>query len=289
MAEIEGAVHRYAEASGGRWHWVEAGSGPAVVLLHGMPESWYAWRAQIPVLAREHRVLAVDLKGFGLSDKREGDYSLRALAQELAELVEQLGVETVRLVGHDLGGLVAAQLAAARPERVAALVLVATPVGQLDLARWPDYREFRQAPEALPTFLRDPGPWLHRWYDATVDGGADALPPQMLAHYAAELERRGAARAIGRLFRDLEIDARGRLGPASAPDFARVRAPLLVIAGDRDLLVPLESFLPLERRAPGFRRLAVIDDAGHYPHEERPGECTRQIVRFLGEVAGGGQ
>jgi len=97
----------FKEVEGIRWHWVEAGQGQAVVLVHGLPESWYAWRYQIPPLSEHFRVIVPDLKGYGQSDKRECNYNAANVARELASLIQALGEERYGLVGHDWGGVVA--------------------------------------------------------------------------------------------------------------------------------------------------------------------------------------
>ena len=84
------------------WHWAEAGDGEAVVLLHGIPESWRCWKHQIPKLASQFKVYAIDLKGYGLSDKSEGDYSMNKVASEILDLLDYLKIDTFRLAGHDL-------------------------------------------------------------------------------------------------------------------------------------------------------------------------------------------
>jgi len=88
------------------WHWVEQGEGPAVVLLHGIPESWRCWEKQMPVLSQQFRVLALDLKGYGQSDKAEGDYSGTNVAREVVDLLDSLGIESFHLAGHDWGVMI---------------------------------------------------------------------------------------------------------------------------------------------------------------------------------------
>jgi pimeloyl-ACP methyl ester carboxylesterase len=98
-----GLQHKFIEAADVRWHWVEAGEGDPVVLLHGIPESWTCWRHQIPVLATQFRVLAFDLKGYGQSVKRDGDYTGNNVARELLAALDSIGIDRIRLAGHDWG------------------------------------------------------------------------------------------------------------------------------------------------------------------------------------------
>src|SRR2546427_2461709 len=118
------------EIEGTGIHYVERGSGPALVLIHGFGGHTYSFRHQIPAFAADYRVVAVDLKGFGYSEKpRNSDYSLTWQAGMVAKLMEALGIARADVVGHSMGGEVAMRLAAAYPEKVEKLVLAASVSG----------------------------------------------------------------------------------------------------------------------------------------------------------------
>src|SRR4029453_11043505 len=130
MGSARGITHRWIEVGGLRLHCVEAGTGPLVVLLHGFPEFWYAWRHQLPALADAgYRVVAPDLPGYHTSDKppRVRDYRPRLLAQEVADLILALGADSATVAGHDWGGALAWLLAMHHPERVQRLVVLNAP------------------------------------------------------------------------------------------------------------------------------------------------------------------
>ena len=95
--------HHFTKISGQEWHWVEQGAGTPIVLLHGIPESWQCWKHQIPSLARQFRVIAPDLKGYGKSGKKDGDYSMTHVAGEVLSLLDEIGVDYFHLAGHDWG------------------------------------------------------------------------------------------------------------------------------------------------------------------------------------------
>ena len=121
MGSARGMAHRWIDVGGLRLHCVEAGTGPLVVLLHGFPEFWYAWRHQIPALADAgYRVVAPDLPGYNTSDKppRVRDYRPRLLAQEVADLIGALDADSAAVAGHDWGGGLAWLLAMHHPERI---------------------------------------------------------------------------------------------------------------------------------------------------------------------------
>jgi epoxide hydrolase 4 len=123
-------AHRWVDVHGLRLHCVEAGTGPLVVLLHGFPEFWYAWRHQLPALADAgYRVVAPDLPGYNTSDKppRVRDYRPRVLAQEMADLIAALGADSAAVAGHDWGGGLAWLVAMHHPKRVQRLVVLNAP------------------------------------------------------------------------------------------------------------------------------------------------------------------
>jgi len=259
-----------------RWHWIEAGSGPALVLVHGMPETAFAWRHQLTAFAPSYRVIAVDLPGFGLSDKRDGDYSVAAIAAWFGMLLQQVAPGPIRLVGHDWGGMVAARYAGEHPDRIVAYAHVAAPLTRLDLGRWPDYRDFHDDPGHAAGFLRDPEVFVRRIFDATVANTA-ALTESDLQRHIEEFGRSGVRHAVGYWFRDLDIASDGELGPSVMADWSAMTWPVQVIVGDRDLQAPLEAYLGAGGLMPDYRGLVVIDDAGHYPAEEQPQQFNQAL------------
>jgi haloacetate dehalogenase len=100
-------VNHTCQANGIRQHYLDSGNGPVVVLLHGFPETSFAWRFQIPALAEKFRVIAPDLRGYGETDKPASGYDKRNMAQDLIALLDELGIEKIALVGHDRGARVA--------------------------------------------------------------------------------------------------------------------------------------------------------------------------------------
>lgn len=124
MTALPPVSHHTAKLNGITIHWVSAGSGPPVYLLHGFPETWYAWRKQIPVLARRFTVIAPDLRGYGDSEKPAAGYDKRTMANDVIALMDHLGHERVALVGHDRGARVATRFAKDHPTRVDRLVVM---------------------------------------------------------------------------------------------------------------------------------------------------------------------
>lgn len=118
LPQVDGVSHRTVRARGLEFHLAEAGSGDDVILcLHGWPQHWYEWRHLMPALADRHRVLALDLRGFGWSDAPRGGYEKENLATDVLAVLDELGIERVKLVGHDWGGWIGFLLCLRAPQR----------------------------------------------------------------------------------------------------------------------------------------------------------------------------
>ena len=111
-----------------RWHYVEAGKGETIVFLHGLPESWYSWHHEMESFQSDYRVIAIDLKGYGQSDKADGNYHPRNVADEIIALLDKAGVKQFNLVSHDWGSAIADYVAGGHPDRVIRYVRMEAPV-----------------------------------------------------------------------------------------------------------------------------------------------------------------
>jgi pimeloyl-ACP methyl ester carboxylesterase len=116
--------HHYARLNGIGQHWVTAGEGPPVYLLHGFPETWFGWRKQIPVLAEHFTVVAPDLRGYGMTDKPIGGYDKRTMAGDVIALMDHLGHDQISLVGHDRGARVGTRFAKDHPDHLDRIVVI---------------------------------------------------------------------------------------------------------------------------------------------------------------------
>ena len=131
--------HNEAIINGVRLHWVQAGEGPLVILLHGFPEFWYSWRHQIPVLSTRFCVVAPDMRGYNLSEKPQSGYDIETLTADVLALIRSLGEEKAIIIGHDWGGVIAWAFAARFPDATEKLVIMNAPhPGRGSRAdRWP--------------------------------------------------------------------------------------------------------------------------------------------------------
>ena len=118
--------HGFADSNGVKIHYAESGTGPLVVMIHGFPDFWYGWREQMQGLADGYHVVAIDQRGYNLSDKPEGveNYRMENLLADINAIIDDLGVSKVNLVGHDWGGAIAWQFAMAHPDKVERLIIL---------------------------------------------------------------------------------------------------------------------------------------------------------------------
>ena len=268
-------VHGYRRA------FLRAGSGPALLLVHGIGDSADTWRDLVPVLARDHTVIAPDLLGHGRSDKPRADYSVAAYANAMRDLVGVLGIERVTVVGHSLGGGVAMQFAYQYPERVERLVLVSTGgVGRdvnpvLRLVSLPGM-------EALMHVVRLPATRVVSRLGASVvrrlplDLGYDA--DDLLRIFDA-LPDAAARSAVTRTLRAV-VDWRGQVVTMLDRAYLARAMPTLVVWGRHDTIVPVEHAYVAHAAMPGSR-LEVFEDSGHFPHHSEPARFLAALQDFL--------
>ncbi|MFC9897697.1 alpha/beta fold hydrolase [Nocardia sp. NPDC127579] len=278
------------EANGLKFHLVEAGAGDLVVLLHGFPQFWYTWRHQIPVLAKHFRVVAVDMRGYGRSDKplRVADYGLEFLADDVAALIRALGAPRAHVVGHDWGGIVAWATARYHPDIVDHLALsnCPHPVGFAKALRSNPRQICRSWYMFLCQIPRLPELVLRRWSaavvrvmfrDMTIRAGT--FTDQDIEEYRRNLLEPGAATAMIHYYRAL-LRGLGRLSRSPA-----VGAPTAVIWAENDVALGLELARDMGDYFSGPYRIHYIPDCSHWVNEEQPEMVNRLLLEHLGATS----
>jgi pimeloyl-ACP methyl ester carboxylesterase len=267
---------------GERINTIVLGEGPPLVFVHGLSGSWQNWLEQVPVLAREHRVVTLDLPGFGGSPMPLGEISISRYARLLDGLLDQLDIDAAAVVGNSMGGFIAAELAIAYPQRVERLVLISA----AGISTYADPRTAR----ALPTLRRAErllaagAAWLASRSDtvarrARLRQATLALvlrhPGRLPAPLAAE-QMRGAGKPgfLQALESILDYDFRDRL-----PEIA---CPTLIVWGDGDRLINVRDADVFADLIAGSR-LVVFEDTGHMAMLERPAAFNALLADFLNE------
>ncbi|MDV7242416.1 MULTISPECIES: alpha/beta fold hydrolase [Rhodococcus] len=257
-----------------------SGEGETLLLIHGMAGSSDTWRAVIPQLSRRYQVLAPDLPGHGRSAKPRGDYSLGAFAAWLRDLLDELGIPRVTVVGQSLGGGVAMQFSYQHPELCNRLVLI----GSGGLGRDVNWTlRLLAAPGAefllpliAPGVVREAGNKVRSWLGAA--GLRSVRGDEMWQSYAS-LSDPDTRQAFLRTLRAV-VDYRGQAVSALSRLYLNADRPTQLIWGDSDRIIPVAHAYAAHEAMPGSR-LAVLDGVGHYPHLEAPGEVVNIIDDFV--------
>ena len=275
----------YRTIHGYRRAYVQVGSGPALLLLHGIGDNSETWKSIIPMLARDHTVIAPDLLGHGKSDKPRADYSVAGYANGMRDLITVLGIDKVTVVGHSLGGGVAMQFAYQYPERCERLVLVSS--GGVSRAVHPALRiaSARNADLVLPLLDLRVTRWLtraafHLLEALHTDIGQDA--DDLLRVFEA-LPDAHSRQAFVRTLRAV-VDWRGQVITMLDRCYLTRGMPTLLIWGQRDAVIPFEHAKIAHEAMPGSR-LEVFRDAGHFPHHTDPERFVKLLRSFLEETA----
>ena len=270
------AHQRWLQVGGRRMNLIDIGEGPAVLMVHGLAGSWQNWLENIPHLAASHRVIAMDLPGFGYSEMPAGELSISGYARCLDEMCEQLEIEQAAVVGNSMGGFVGADMAIAHPHRVSKLVLVAAAVMWNERRRARPLTTLAEVTGAytavLATQFRQAAsrPRVRAGALAQVVRYPRRIPPPLayeLLRHVGTPEAFGAA--ISALF---SYKLRDRL-----PEIA---CPTLVVWGTHDALVPVKHARAIADAIPDSR-VEIFPDTGHVPMLERPARFNALLDEFL--------
>ena len=270
-----------AQVNGIRINYKIAGKGPAVVLLHGYTQTSHMWLPLIPRLAGSHTVIAPDLRGIGASERTAQGYDKKTMAQDIHELVRQLGHSQVTLVGHDIGLMVAYAYAAQYPREVSKVVLMdAFLPGVGDWKHvWllRDLWHFHFYGETALALVkgRERTYFEHFWNDFAADR-TKSVPEADRRIYAAAYARDDGMRAGFEVFRNFEQDARDFAGFAAT----RLEMPFLVLTGER----ASGTFLIDQTKIVASNVTGiVVKGSGHWLMEEAPEQVIPTIIKFLNQ------
>lgn len=312
--------HRMVETNGIRLHIAEMGQGPAVILCHGWPETWYSWRHQLPALAQAgFRAIAPDMRGYGRSDRPEPIevYTQLHIVGDMVGLLDALGLENAVIVGHDWGAPAAWNSALMRPDRfraVAGLSVPYSPRGKISLIE-----AFKRngLDNIYMMYFQTPGP-AEREFEKDVTAslrrvlysGSGSLPPDKswrafaqpggglldstfdtamplpwlseadLAEYAKDFTASGFRGGFN-WYRNLHRNWELMAPFVDAP----IRQPSLFVAGSRDGVIRMPAMRSavdnLKRVLPGLRQSVIIDGVGHWTQQEAPEPVNTLLIEFL--------
>lgn len=275
-------THGYANVNGVRLHYAEVGSGPLVILLHGFPQCWYAWRHVMTRLSPYYRLVAPDMRGYNWSDKPEGvsSYSLDKVSMDVVGLIEALGESRAHVVGHDWGGGVAWHLGAYHPEHLNKLAVINAPhpaAFRREL-QTPDqkirslYVFFFQLPVLPEAVVRlSIGSSLRN--SASIPG---AFSDEALDVYKSNLSQPGTATAMLNYYRAAFRQSARYKGEAERP----VNVPTLHLWGMKDFALSPRLIEGLNEWVPDLR-IERAEDSNHWVPEEKPRWVADRLGEFL--------
>lgn len=234
---IPGLTHNYATLGEVTLHYVTAGKGEAVVLLHGYPQTWYEWRFVIPALARRYLVVAPDLRGLGDSSRPLAGYDKKTVADDIWRLLhEHLNTANFYLAGHDWGGVVAYSLARAHPKAISSMAIIDVPIPGENThgfatshGRWHHaFHWVPDLPEAL-TFGRE-RIYLEHFY-RNFGARQDVIDEEAVSEYLRTYRQPGAMRAGFNYYRAFHQDVADNLEALSR--YGKLEVPVLMLAGSK--------------------------------------------------------
>ena len=279
--EGDGFTHRVAQIGEVRIHYVIEGQGEPLLMIHGFPQTWYEWRKVIPALAKRFTVIAPDYRGAGDSSRPQTGYDKHTMMEDLRGLVQSLGFRKLRVVGHDVGAMIAYRYAAVHPDEVQKVVLMDAPVPgteALDRVRgmpraWhANFHNVRDLPELLVAGRERE--YLGVFFQSRFSR-PDGVPPQDVAAYVQAYSAPGAMRAGFELYRAWDRDAQ-----ENRPYLAnKLPMPVLVLGAGASASGPLLEGMMQQIASDG--RFRTVPDAGHWLCEENPRAVERELLAFF--------
>jgi pimeloyl-ACP methyl ester carboxylesterase len=280
VGSLPGFRSGYATVNGVRLHYVAGGRGRPLVLLPGWPETWWEFHKIMPALASRYRVIAVDMRGQGGSDKPAGAYDKKTMARDVRELVRHLGYSTVDIVGHDIGAMVAFSFAANHPDATRSVTVIDVAHPNEDLFRipllappgqpfhlwWFAFNQVHGLPEQL---LTGRFRYLVDWLFDTLLFNPAAVTARDRAIYARAYDRPDAIRAGAAWYQGFYQDIEDQKA------YGKITAPMLGIAASynniEDTLLPRGTDVHITK----------VDGTGHFIPEEQPDAVVKALTNFL--------
>jgi pimeloyl-ACP methyl ester carboxylesterase len=283
LPHVAGVSHHYLETEGVRFHVAEAGRGEPLVMLHGWPQNWYMWRRLVVPLGERYRLIMPDLRGFGWSDAPPGGYNKERLASDVLALLDQLGVDRFRLMGHDWGGLISYFIALRDNPRVERLM-------PLNIIHpWPSQAALlRNLPRSIYAYRNAIGLGARQMRDApgrfskTVEsdlGGTNDISDADLRIYVGSLSLPGREHVTTLVYRDFMTREVFALG------FGRYRSrrltmPTLVLFGEDDATMNRRLLHGYQAHADDMR-VEFVPGCGHFIVDEKPALIAERALEFF--------
>jgi pimeloyl-ACP methyl ester carboxylesterase len=275
--------HHTTSVNGIQLHYVIGGHGDPVVLLHGWPETWYAWHKVMPALAKNYTVIAPDLRGLGDSSKPPTGYDGKTVAEDIHQLVGKLGFKTIFLVGHDIGVLIAYPYAAAHPTEVKRLAVWEAPIpGFLPPGRPPIWWiPFHQTPDVPEALVQGKELAYLSWFYHNLAFNPAAITQADINEYVSHYSAPGGMRAGFEYYRAIPQDAIQNM------NYSKTKLPMPVLALGGGYIPTFGGNVTMPSVVYGMKMLAqnvqtvVIPNSGHWIAEEQPIVLVKLLNNFF--------
>jgi pimeloyl-ACP methyl ester carboxylesterase len=274
--------HHTASVNGIQMHYVIGGQGEPVVLLHGWPETWYAWRHVMPALAKNYTVIAPDLRGLGDSSKPPTGYDGKTLAEDIHQLVTQLGFRTIFLVGHDIGSFVAYSYAAAHPSEVKGLVIMEVPPPGFfppEIIPWWFY--FHQTPDVPEAIVQGKEMTYLSWFYQNLAYNPAAITQADINEYVSHYSAPGGMRAGFEHYRAFPQDA------IQNQNYSKTKLTMPVLAVGGGYIPTFGGNITMPTVIYGMKILAqnvtgiTVPNSGHFIPDEQPDVVVKLLNNFF--------
>jgi pimeloyl-ACP methyl ester carboxylesterase len=277
-------THHTATVNGIQMHYVIGGHGDPVVLLHGWPETWYAWRHVMPDLAKNYTVIVPDLRGLGDSSKPTTGYDGKTVAEDIHQLVTQLGFKTIFLIGHDIGTQIAYSYAAAHPTEVKKLaVMELTIPGFVPPGRMPIWWGiFHQVPDVPEALVQGKEMMYLSWFFSGLTYNPSAITKADIDEYVSHYSSPGGLRAGFEYYRAFPQDA------IQNQNYSKTKLTMPVLALGGSFIPVLGGNITMPSIIYGMKILAqnvtgiTVPNSGHFIPEEQPQFLSDQLLKFFG-------
>lgn len=279
QTKLDGFQHRLVSTTDVQIHTVSGGIGPPLVLIHGFPQTWWEWRKVMPLLAQQHHVVAVDLRGAGFSDCPAAGYDKASLANDIHNTMTALGHSRYAVCGHDIGAMVAMAVASLHRDSVTQLIILDAPLPgwsgwEASLASlWQfSFHQKRDLPEFL-IYGREYEYVASFIAERTYDHGS--FDPEDIMIFAKALALPGRTRAAMEWYRAFPVDHQNALAWKQNP----ITVPVLALGGEKRFgprIVQMAKEFALDVQG------GSLANASHYLIDERPQEIAQAVLEFLG-------
>ena len=278
-------THHTTSVNGIHLHYVMGGQGKPVVLLHGWPQTWYAWRKVMPTLAQQYTVIALDMPGLGDSEQPQDGYDTRTIAKHIHGLVDKLGYKHIFLVGHDLGSWVSYAYASVYPDSVLRLVILdaaipgVTPAQPYEFSPEANLKTwqfaFNQIPELPEALVAGRERLYLSWFFQNKAAHPESFSSTDIDEYVRAYSAPGAMRGGFEYYRAFPKTIQENQELAQT----KLLMPVLALGGEKG--TGIEMLHTMQLVADNVRK-DMVPDCGHYIPEERPDYLSKQILSFFG-------